>query len=82
MNTLLSRNMTDYEVIGRLFTGAALISGVMFFSDTVPPWVALVAVYPVMTAITAWDPLYATLIKMRSFIVPAHHGHRKLPLAS
>lgn len=60
MNELLKENMSSYEsgfrmVLGSLFLIAAVFTG---FTDL---WVALLAIYPVMTAIMAWDPFYAAI---------------------
>jgi len=42
----------------RFATGAVLIGAVMSM-PSLPAWLALVAPYPVVTAIMGWDPVYA-----------------------
>jgi hypothetical protein len=81
MNTILDNNMTGVGRVVRMLIGFALVSSVMFFGDEVPAWVSLFAVYPVITAIMAWEPLYAALLKARLLVGPFEHG-RKAPLAS
>ena len=60
MKELLSENMSSYEsgfrmVLGSLFLIAGVFAG---FTDM---WVALIAIYPITTAIMAWDPFYAAI---------------------
>ena len=81
MNSILDSNMTNLERVIRMLIGFSLVSSVMFFGSMVPPWVALYAVYPLITAIMAWDPIYAGVLKARLIIGPLGHGH-KASLAS
>ena len=76
MNTILNDNVTAFGRTERFIVGIALISCVMFFSDVVPAWVALIAVYPVITAIMAWDPLFAVFLKLRSLVGPLEYGRK------
>jgi hypothetical protein len=60
MKEFLNENMTSCEsgfriVLGSLFLIAGVFTG---FSEM---WVALIAIYPVITAIMAWDPFYAVV---------------------
>lgn len=48
----------------RLAAGSVLIA-VIFDSSVNAFWLALLAVYPVMTAIMAWDPLYALMDQVK-----------------
>ena len=81
MNTILDSNIAYVERVARMGIGFALVSSVMFFGSVVPAWVSLFAVYPVITAIMAWDPIYAAVLKARCFVEPLGHGHNT-PLAS
>lgn len=70
MKELLSENMSSYEsgfrmILGSLFLIAAVFAG---FTDL---WVALIAIYPVITAIMAWDPFYAAIRMLLSLFKPA-----------
>jgi hypothetical protein len=65
MKTLLSSNLCLRERGGRYLVGALLIASVMAQVPGVPVWVALMAMYPIGTAIMAWDPLYAGLEMLR-----------------
>jgi Protein of unknown function (DUF2892) len=53
-------NVNPLERLIRLAAGGVLIA-VIFYPGVTAFWLALVAVYPIMTAIMAWDPLYALL---------------------
>ena len=59
MKTFFDTNILLVEDIIRLLVGATLIGLVMYGVQVVPVWLALVAVYPIVTAIIAWDPIYA-----------------------
>ncbi len=55
---------TEYNNIGTIERGmrlglGTLLLALVFQSGLPPYWFALTAPYPVMTAIMAWDPLYA-----------------------
>ena len=81
MNTILKDNITVCGRSERLFVGIALIASVMFFGNVVPLWLTLVAVYPVITAIMSWDPIFAAFLKVRSLVGPLEYG-RKTPVVS
>jgi len=53
-------NVIPLERLIRLAVGGVLIA-VIFYPSVTAFWLALLAVYPVMTAIMAWDPLYALM---------------------
>lgn len=81
MSSILDSNMTNLGRVIRMLIGFALVSSVMLFGNMVPPWIALYAVYPLITAIMAWDPLFAAMFKARLIVGPFGHGH-KASLAS
>jgi len=56
--SFLSKNMCPTEAGTRYVLGAVPISMIMLNNDSAA-WIALLAVYPIITAIMAWDPLYA-----------------------
>ena len=51
-------NLRFYDRINRAIIGSMMLLATMATSG-IPPWVALLALYPILTAIIAWDPLYA-----------------------
>lgn len=63
MRDLLKENIGSVEMGFRFSLGAALIAATMFgnemFGSDMVVWLALLSVYPVVTAIMAWDPAYA-----------------------
>lgn len=63
MRDLLKENISSMEIGFRFSLGAALIAAAMFgnemFGGENLTWTALLAVYPVVTAFMAWDPVYA-----------------------
>ena len=71
-------NLNPTDRLARLILGAVLIA-VIFQPGFSHFWVALTSVYPIMTAIMAWDPIYALLAKLRSRI---HHKTAPLTHAS
>jgi len=75
MDTTLNSNVNIYEVVGRILAGIVLLASVIF-NTVVPVWFALLAIYPVMTAIIAWDPIYAVVLKVISFFESHHFGHK------
>jgi hypothetical protein len=72
MNTLLKENLDVWEMGARLLLGVLVLSVIMF-SSIVPVWVSLIAVYPVITAIMAWDPVYALIHASRRTPSINHH---------
>jgi hypothetical protein len=77
MKTFLSSNLCLQERGSRYFVGALLIASVMAQLPGVPVWVALLAVYPIGTAIMAWDPLFALLETLRQRIEFSFDGLSK-----
>ena len=57
MNSMTNQNMGRQEAIARLILGMTLIIAV--YQPGVSPLLALVATYPVLTAMMKWDPVYA-----------------------
>ena len=58
-------NIRPADRLARLVVGAALIA-VIFSPAFNAYWVSLVSVYPIMTAIMAWDPVYALMENHKS----------------
>lgn len=58
MKTDFAVNVTRAEAIRRYALGVALIAAVLM-SPAVPSWIALLACYPIFTAMIQWDPLNA-----------------------
>jgi hypothetical protein len=59
MNKLLMDfNIGLFDKCNRLLMGSVLLILAMSM-NAIPPWIALLALYPILTAITAWDPVYA-----------------------
>jgi hypothetical protein len=75
MESILNSNITLNERVGRVLVGMALISAVML-NTAIPVWFALLAVYPVISAIMAWDPIYAVVFKVRPWIESLQHNHK------
>jgi hypothetical protein len=59
-------NVSRSEAIRRYFIGAAMI-GAVLVSTAVPAWVALIACYPIFTAMVQWDPINAVAQKMVNY---------------
>ena len=51
-----------------------LIAVAVLLLPQLPPWLALVAIYPFFTALIEWDPFYAVFNALR-----AKHGERRIP---
>jgi hypothetical protein len=58
MNTYMEINLSRSEALRRFVLGSGLIGAVLTV-PTLPAWIALVACYPVLTAIMQWDPANA-----------------------
>jgi hypothetical protein len=58
MKTVMDTNITRAETYRRYAIGV-LILGAFLMNPGLPVWVALVALYPIATAINQWDPLNA-----------------------
>lgn len=79
MRELLKENIGTWEMGIRFLLGAALLSAAMFDVDAAV-WIALFAIYPVITAIMAWDPLYAVFSQIFAKAkAAAPHKHTALP---
>jgi len=61
MDKVFEENINIYGRMIRLLVSFSLIGGVVFYS-VLPVWVALVAIYPFITALIAWEPIYAVSI--------------------
>jgi hypothetical protein len=53
-------NLSRSEAMRRHILGIGLISAVLL-SPAIPSWIALLACYPLFTAIMQWDPIDALL---------------------
>lgn len=58
MSDLLKENIGSVEMGFRFMLGVALIAATMT-GVGLTAWVSLFAVYPIVTAFMAWDPVYA-----------------------
>ena len=63
MSTSFDFNLSQSEVLRRLVLGMGMI-GAVLVSPAVPSWIALVACYPVFTAMMQWDPVNVLLQKV------------------
>lgn len=71
--------LTNVDVVVRYAIGTALIGSVLIHPET-PDWFALVATYPVFTAMLRLDPVYNLIAALgRTLAKPAW---RRAPLAS
>jgi hypothetical protein len=62
MNKKFDINVSRSEALRRYVLGAGLI-GAVLASASVPAWVALLACYPIFTAMIQWDPFNALMQK-------------------
>jgi len=62
MNTKFNINVSRSEALRRYVLGAGLI-GAVLVSSSVPAWIALLACYPIFTAMIQWDPFNALMQK-------------------
>ena len=58
-------NVNTHEQIIRPII-SILIAVAVLRLPQIPPWVALLALYPFFTALIGWDPLYAVFNALRS----------------
>lgn len=56
MNTIFKSNVSTSEQARRYMIGAAIL-GFLLANPTMPAWLALVACYPIFTALVQWDPV-------------------------
>lgn len=76
MKTFFDANIGFTEDIARYVLGALLI-GLVLYVPFAPVWLALIAVYPIVTAIIVWDPLYAAGGLLKKILVsPQGFGGR------
>jgi hypothetical protein len=61
MNTNIT---TSEQVIRPIFS--LMIATAVLLMPQLPPWVALVAIYPFFTAMIGWDPFYAVFNILRN----------------
>lgn len=71
MKTFFDTNIPWTEDITRYVLGALLIGFVMYVQFA-PAWLALVAIYPIVTAIIAWDPIYAAIRLLKTALSSPH----------
>jgi uncharacterized protein (DUF983 family) len=57
---IMNLNMGFYDRINRIVIGSMILIAIMA-TNSLPPWVTLLTLYPILTAIIAWDPIYAML---------------------
>jgi len=55
---IMNMNVGFFYSANRLFTGSLMLL-VMMITPDLPVWMLFVPLYPILTAIAAWDPLYA-----------------------
>lgn len=76
MKTMFESNIRVSEDIARYLLGALLIASVMVVPFA-PVWLALIAIYPIVTAIMFWDPVYAAGGLLKTILVsPQGIGER------
>ena len=56
MNTIFKANVNTSEQGRRYIIGAAIL-GLLLTNPSMPAWIALVACYPIFTALLQWDPI-------------------------
>ena len=77
-DTTLSPNMSSRERGSRFVLTAALIGAVLIEPSESAVWLALIALYPMFTALMSWDPVYALFT--RATAVPYHAGPIAIPV--
>lgn len=70
MKDVIYGNVTSFERLARLAVGGVLISAGLN-PEIDAHWLSLLSVYPVITAIMAWDPLYAFVDQVKSRLFPS-----------
>lgn len=58
-------NVMPIERLARVVVGSIMLAAIFYPDVTAFKWLALVAIYPFMTAIMAWDPLYALVGQLK-----------------
>ena len=69
MNTSFDTNLGRSEALRRLVLGMGMI-GAVLATPAIPSWIALVACYPIFTAIMQWDPANALFEKVAEGMGP------------
>ena len=64
---IMDFNVGFYDKVNRLVMGSLLLIAMMAM-ESIPAWLTLVPAYPILTAIAAWDPLYAVFNLTRKAI--------------
>lgn len=65
---------TPEQIIRPIFS--IVIAVAVLLLPQLPPWLALVAIYPFFTALIGWDPFYAAFSAMRNRQQPGGIPHR------
>lgn len=63
MNTFMSENVSRNEQCRRTMIGGVILALVLA-SPSAPAWLALVSLYPFMTALVSWCPINAVVAKV------------------
>ena len=63
MDISLKPNVSTNDSVIRMVLGSTLILGVLFLFFS--PWITLISIYFIHTAIIRYDPLYALTVKLR-----------------
>jgi hypothetical protein len=79
---IMDFNVSFYDKVNRLVMGSLLLIAMMTM-DSVPAWLSLIPLYPILTSIAGWDPLYAVFNLARKLVAekPSYKGG-KLVLGS
>jgi hypothetical protein len=64
---IMEMNVSFYDKVNRLVMGSILLIAIMA-TESVPAWLTLIPLYPILTAIAAWDPLYAMFNLARNLV--------------
>jgi len=64
---IMDFNVSFYDRVNRLVLGSFLLVAMMA-TASIPAWLTLIPLYPILTAIAAWDPLYALFNLGRSLL--------------
>jgi len=67
-STTLNSNMSSYERGSRFVLAAVLIGAVLVEPGEPVVWLALVALYPMFTALMSWDPIYALFTRATAVV--------------
>ena len=64
---IMDVNVSFYDKVNSLVMGSLLLIAMMAM-ESIPAWLTLIPAYPILTAIAAWDPLYAVFNLARKAI--------------